>query len=169
MAIIYKKMSLFEAEPGAYLVHSANARGVWGSGIAAEIKKRYPSQYPYYKEYASENLGSCIVSKAKKENHSIVNLVTSNLESSGPDSIEDILINTTTAIDTFLQAYSTNTSLQTGNIYSNKFNSGLFRVPWERTEAILKVLTNRYEVNWTICDPDMDDNMDGMTIGEVYD
>jgi len=36
-------------------------------------------------------------------------------------------------------------------VYSNKFNSGLFNVPWEMTEYFLKCFLNRRsDVKWTV-------------------
>ena len=147
-------MSLFDAEPGSILVHACNAEGIWGSGIAAQIKKRYPKAYERYSIHCSD-IGPSILGFSTQANilndkHQICNMITSSIDSKGPDDIETILINTTLALDHFLNRY---TSRYVGTpIYSNKFNSGIFNVPWERTEKVLKVLTDRYNVEWTVCE-----------------
>jgi len=42
-------------------------------------------------------------------------------------------------------------SMQGKEIHSPKINSGLFRVPWEQTEAVLiKALEKHPEINWTV-------------------
>lgn len=158
--VIYKKMSLFDAPEGSFLVHAANAQGNWGSGIAAQIKELYPSQYEHYQQWA-HSLGYSVFKSTTKDKHCIVNLITSDGESNNPDPQADILINTTLAINDFLNVLdeSDNPYLRFIRtpyiIYSNKFNSGLFNVPWEQTERILNILTKRYNVTWVVCDPNM--------------
>lgn len=153
MSLIYKQMSLFDAPEGSILVHACNAEGIWGSGIAAEMKERYPEQYEFYKVHA-HNLGSSVFDGISQEKHNICNLITSSLDSKHPDSIEDILINTATSLSDFLDHYREFDGET--KIYSNKFNSGIFNVPWEKTEFILKLLINRYKVKWTVCEYSID-------------
>jgi O-acetyl-ADP-ribose deacetylase (regulator of RNase III) len=44
--------------PHSVLFHQVNCQGVMGSGIALEIKKRFPQHYKDYKEYCA--YGSCL-------------------------------------------------------------------------------------------------------------
>ena len=149
--ISYKKMSLFDAPKGSFLIHAANAEGIWGSGIAAEIKKRYSSQEAHYKKYASL-LGSCVYQPHTKDDHVIVNLITSSLDSKSPDQEDLILLNTTLALNNFFQNYGI-----PDPVYCNKFNSGIFRVPWNKTELILKTLAERHYVDVIVCDPNLEE------------
>lgn len=149
--ITYKKMSLFDAPEGSILVHACNAKGVWGSGIASEFKKRFPSSYEKYKNYCY-NFGGLATSIVFEENnYFICNLITSSGFGKYVDDEDSILVNTTLALNKFLeQEYLGHFSKRT--IYSNKFNSGLFNVPWEKTEKNLKVLVERYNVEWVVCE-----------------
>jgi ADP-ribose 1''-phosphate phosphatase len=156
----YKKMSLFDAPPFALLVHATNCQGLWDSGIAVEFKQRYPNSFKYYVAHckASYNLAGSFYRCHRENEHSVVNLFTSAFDSKNPDSEEEILVNTTLALDKFLDKY------WGALIYSNKFNSGRFGVEWSKTEAILKILTKRYNVNWIITDPNMPEEFDGLEI-----
>ena len=153
MGIVYKNMSLFEAPHGSILVHAGNSQGVWGSGIAAQMRERYPKQYSHYSRLAHGNIGKCVMDEITgklKEEHIIATLITASLESANlSDSPDTIIVNTTTALDDFLNYYKdTNSFLP---IYSNTFNSGLFRTPWYRTEFVLHTLCERYGIEWTVC------------------
>ena len=55
MSIIYRKGDLL-AGPEKYLINGCNAQGVMGSGIALQIKRKWPEAYEYYK-YAYVNGG----------------------------------------------------------------------------------------------------------------
>lgn len=153
--IVYKKMSLFDAPEGSVLVHACNGQGVWGSGIAKEFKARFPSAYRAYQEFCHE-LGlvgtAQLVSTAGPDGsiYWIGNLINSSGYGSRLDDQEEILVNTVLSLNN-LCANLDNKEIRT--VYSNKFNSGLFKVPWERTEAIIKVFANRYDLTWIVCDP----------------
>jgi hypothetical protein len=41
-------------------------------------------------------------------------------------------------------------------VYSNKFNSGFFRVPWPETEAVLLECLGDKEIEWVVCDPQLE-------------
>lgn len=152
--LTYKKISLFSAPKGSHIVHSCNAEGVWGGGIAAQFAIRYPRQYLEYKNNAGR-LGEAVFElfyhPERDGDHHVINLIISSLQSHEHDNEELILINTTTALYDFLTFYINNmdTSIP---IYSNKFNSGLFNVEWSKTEKILKTLVDRYNVNWIVCE-----------------
>ena len=150
--IKYKNISLFDAPKGSLIVHSANSQGVWGSGIAKDIAQRYPNQYAHYRNNAhriGEAVFELFYNIEKDGDHHVINLITSSLESKNPDKEEDILINTTTALFDFITFYKYH--MDQVPIYSNKFNSGLFNVPWEKTEKILATLVDRYNIDWTVC------------------
>jgi hypothetical protein len=81
------------------------------------------------------------------DDHIIANLFTSENYGVNKNDIDTILVNTTLALDDFF-----NTIPSGYKIYSNKFNSGLLGVPWEKTEVILKVMCKKYNVTWNVCE-----------------
>ena len=150
--IKYAKMSLFDAPKNSFIVHACNSEGVWGAGIAKEFAIQCPSQYVIYKKQASR-IGEAVFEifhDHDAEPHHVVNLITCSIEKYMSTSEEEILINTATALFDFLTFYVEHYPKKP--IYSNRFNSGIFNVPWEKTEKVLKQLTDRYNVEWTVCD-----------------
>jgi ADP-ribose 1''-phosphate phosphatase len=156
--IIYKKQSLFDAPKGSLLCHATNCQGVWGSGIAKEFKTRFPKSYLDYNEYCRVmpiNVGpiegSAMLCDPENE-YQVGCLMTSGNFGSKVDQEEQILNNTYSAI---LELFEFNQFHDKRPIYSNKFNSGLFNVPWEKTEAILLELLKDKDYDWVVCDPDL--------------
>lgn len=132
--ITYVKGDLFELAPkGAYLAHACNCQGVWGSGIAVEFRKRFPRAYADYVKcclYWSDP--ESILGDALDLSNNIIALMTSRDYGANKDSKEEILESTEEALKDFCR-YTENETL-----HMPKINSGLFGVPWEETEAILK-------------------------------
>lgn len=153
----YKKMSLFDAEPGSILVHSCNAHGVWGSGIAAQFKEKFPRAFSQYNNYCKimfgedryGTVGTCFT--ANEENYDIGCLITSLSYGKDKDNPDEILLQTILALNEFCKDNGDTFS----TIYSNKFNSGLFNVPWKKTEKTLEYFVKRYNLNWVVCDPNL--------------
>lgn len=143
--ITYKKMSLFDAPKGALLMHACNAQGVWGSGIAKEFKVRYPAAFEWYRMCCDieDMVGQACISGY------VGCLVTSENYGNKKDSPDKIIIQTILALQSLIDQTSEKT------IYCNKFNSGLFAVPWERTEAVLEYFSERYGIEFVVCDPDL--------------
>lgn len=133
--ITYVKGNLFELAPkGAYLAHASNCQGVWGSGIAVEFRKRFPRAYSQYVEVCTTWTPEQNIGDAYELDSKVVALMTSKDYGSGRDSKEDILENTEAALQDFTR-YQEDEGLV---LHMPKINSGLFGVPWEETEAILK-------------------------------
>lgn len=157
--LVYKKMSLFSAPEGSLLVHACNCKGVWGSGIAKKFKELFPSAYRLYSE-GCENLGLVGTSHLYTAGdingkvYWIGNLLNSSGYGATLDTEDEILVNTVLAINNLCYNLEKN---ELTTVYSNKFNSGLFKVPWEKTEAIIKVFSDRYNLTWVICDPNLDE------------
>lgn len=152
MGIEYLNQDLFDVPEGSILVHAVNAQGVWGSGIAAEFKKRFPYAFEQYNKYCQHfnKTGNGIIIKGSFTdwNEPVTNvgcLFTSNKYGKDKDDKETIKVQTATALKEIIKY---------GNVfYSNKFNSGLFGVPWEETEFILKtVLKQAPGTTWYVCD-----------------
>lgn len=156
--VIYKKMSLFDAPKGALLAHGCNAQGVWGSGIAVPFKKNFPESFISYNRFCLDllfqNPGKGAVGQALivKENGQYAGcLVTSVNYGMKKDPPGQIVAQTFLALDDFFGEYF-RMKLQGVPIYSNKFNSGLFNVPWEETEKALKYFTELYNIDWVVCE-----------------
>jgi ADP-ribose 1''-phosphate phosphatase len=150
MSLVYKKMDLFDAPKGSVLVHAGNAQGVWGSGIAAEFHKRFPKAFESYNNECFKNSMIGDYDCTEENDYIVATIITSENYGGKVDNPEEILVNTTLALDSLCRIL--NVDDLNGRIYSNKFNSGLFNVPWEKTEAILKVFVKRYDLNWTVCE-----------------
>jgi len=150
MSIIYKKGSLFDAPKGSLLVHACNARGVWGTGIAVEFKKRFPESFTFYHEFCEQegkNLLGITILCPEENDYAVGCLISSDGYGKFKDVPEKILYNTRIAIPCILK--------ENRPIHSNMFNSGLFNVPWEDTEKVLNEVMEefRYKNDWTVWQP----------------
>lgn len=161
-SLTYKKMSLFDAPKESVLVHGCNAQGVWGSGIAVPFKTNHPKAFKEYSEFCASALrinpkygavGRALLT-SEDNGHRVGCLITSVNYGSKKDSTGAITMQTILALKDLL-GYLNTYQLVTEPIYSNKFNSGLFNVPWQTTENILKYFTQRYDINWVVCDPNL--------------
>lgn len=161
--ITHKRISLFEVPDESIIVHACNAKGVWGSGIAAEFKKRYPDSFKCYKEHCDDTrkvaLGTGRLSRWHvTEPHYVGWIITSQGYAKDLDSKVSILANTALALDSLCKSiytYMQLNDMQTVDVYSNKFNSGLFKVPWNESEVVLEQVLKHYtRINWVVCSND---------------
>jgi len=67
-----------------FIVHGCNAQGVMGSGIALQIKTKYPEAYLAYKNEKKLKLGTCIPI-AIKNNLTIINAITQEYYGRNPN------------------------------------------------------------------------------------
>lgn len=156
MPIIYKKGSLFNAPKGSVLVHAMSAKGVWGKGIAKEFRDRFPNSYEIYRTLCNNDTldsGQAFVLPTEND-YRVGCLITSYGYCDQRDSKDVILENTRKALLDILGA-TNKLNCYIGldeEIHSNKFNSGLFGVPWKETEKILLDIISEigYTKNWTI-------------------
>lgn len=148
--IKYIKGDLFELAPSnSMIIHAVNCQGVWGSGVAKTIKDKFFQEFLVYHSYcytkqtdfttkASGALGESLIANR------VVCLFTSLDYGIKVDNPEKIIENTKKAIDDLL------TKTPCTEFHLPKINSGLFKVPWEQTEAILKeyphIIWNVYEL-----------------------
>lgn len=148
--IVYKKGSVFdilEENRPVILTHAVNCKGVWGSGIAKYFKDIFPSSFLHYqaqcKKYGKENLGSTYIIRDGSVH--IACMFTSDGYGENVDSEESILFNTELAIKSLLSKSSNM------EIHMPKINSGLFNVPWEKTEEILnRCIAEQIVVVWEV-------------------
>lgn len=140
--IVYKPGSLFDAPYGSLLVHACNSRGVWGRGIAKEFKERFPGAFVTYSRFCQSGAqpGEALI--VLDGGYYIGCLITSD-GYDPPDEPNRIIANTYAALWNLSRQYeelSYNPA-----VYSNRFNSGLFGVPWTRT-------AHAVNFTWTGCD-----------------
>lgn len=164
--ISYKKISLFDAPKDSVIIHACNSQGVWGSGIAKPFKEKYPQSFQDYNKFclmANEERGTAcgraqLSSYPDSESHWVGWIVTSHDYGPKKDSPEQIKVNTTLALAELckkLYLAHPREDFPTIDVYSNKFNSGLFAVPWTDSELILEtVLRDFKRINWIVCDPE---------------
>lgn len=163
--IIYKKGSLFDAPKGAVLLHACNAQGKWGSGIAAEFARRYPDAYKQYSTKCKLNPMSKLLPNGfliHDKDQAIACLITSKNYGTRVDPPGQIVVATGRAIQDLFgegdpkRQIGSSLPLTGGpvnviHIHSPKINSGLFRVPWEQTEAVIEeAIKDREDVTWTV-------------------
>jgi len=149
-SIVYKKGNLFDVkDPIAILLHACNCKGVWGSGIAVEFKRRFPAAYKDYQRRCAVRgkklLGVASLVFVLNPPQRVACLFTSNNYGPHKDPEKKILKNTDKAIEN-LFAF-----LKDGaEIHSPKINSGKFSVPWEKTAEIIENHLNRRDIKWTV-------------------
>lgn len=141
----YIKGDLFSAPKGSILCHSCNAQGVWGGGIAATFKEKFPEAYREYKDYCDgmqDPRGDHLLTE--ENGFQDLSIITSKFYGNWKDPAPVILSNTRKALTNFLEV---NPLVE---IHLPRINAGLFEVPWEETEKILKDLETQYSVNFII-------------------
>lgn len=144
-------------------MHGCNAQGMWGSGIARVFAANYTTAYKEYAEFCRHNLvldpqfGAVGKALLTSEEHGrrVGCLITSTHYGAKKDSPSQIIFQTILALKD-LMSYLNTYQLRTEPIYCNKFNSGLFNVPWDNTERVLKYFAERYDLNFVVCDPEME-------------
>lgn len=133
--IIYHKGDLFNAPKGSILAHACNCRGRWGSGIAAIFARQFQMPYRAYQadcqRFGDQLLGSSKIYTGRE--YKIAALFTSRGFGSEVDSPEQILKATETAVWE-LKQQAAELGLE---VHMPKINSGLFRVPWDMTAALI--------------------------------
>ncbi|SGZ51632.1 CIC11C00000002493 [Sungouiella intermedia] len=125
------------------LAHACNPFGLWGGGIAAQFRKRYPSAYKLYADHCHQHgntlLGKCLVVPADAQSKVyIACLFTSNFENSPSQIVEY----TKQSMADLTEQLKTMENVETHNgkttINMPMINSGIFNVPWKDTEAVLQ-------------------------------
>jgi ADP-ribose 1''-phosphate phosphatase len=162
----YENISLFEVPKESTIIHACNSQGIWGSGIAKAFKEKYPYSYLDYNKFcniANKERGTAcgrasLSTFHESEQHWVGWIVTSHNYGPLKDSPELIKIHTTLALSELCKKIymaHPKDEWEVIPVYSNKFNSGLFSVPWEDSELILKtVLKDFKRINWIICNPE---------------
>ena len=136
--IHYIEDDLFNASDKLLLVHACNCQGVWGSGVAALFKRKFPKEFLIYMNYCIDNNVKDIIGTALITNR-VGCLFTSKDYGQNIDSLKEILMNTEKSLDELLKN-------NTMDIAMPKINSGLFKVPWEETEKVINKFNRNFYV-----------------------
>lgn len=122
--------NLFEAPSGSYLAHACNCMGVWGRGVAQQFKEKFPKSFLEYNLKCQEGANPGDILICNEENgYKVVCLFTSKDYGNRVDSIEDIIEATKKSLSKLPVD---------APIHMPLINAGLFRVPWEKTGALLQ-------------------------------
>ena len=163
MEIEYRKGNLFNAPVGSMLIQCCNAQGSWSSGVAATFRLHFQYAHLQYQKHCREHLpadfrqrsdlpGTSMTTwdnKNKKRDapYLICNLFTSNKYAAQVDSPDKIA----KATDAALAHLALDPNLKKiTEIHSPKMNAGLFRVPWELTENIIKLHLETLGKKWVV-------------------
>lgn len=148
MDIKYVKGNLFHAPLNSVLVHSCNCKGKWGAGIAVQFKKRFPQTYSAYASlchnYGKTLLGTCLLSE--ENGFKVACLFTSSGYGDELDDEISILSNTLKSLADLEEQLPGYPHKYPQNICMPKINSGLFNIPWEKTERVVKTMANNITV-----------------------
>jgi len=148
MGLSYKTGSLFNAPEGSILAHSCNCKGRWRSGIAKEFSQKFPEANEKY-TLSCQSKGDALLGSWEsfpEKSYKVLCLYTSRSYGLQIDTPEDILRATEKAIAHYCEQ---TTDVVTVN--SPLINSGLFKVPWLKTEAIIKKYVEKYpNVSWVV-------------------
>lgn len=153
--IIYKKGNLFDAAggPNSILAHAVNCKGVWGSGIATEFKRLFPSSFEDYYQLCNRHkkqlLGMGVLYVPSPNNEAsqqkIAYLFTSYGYGPHKDPESRIVKNTDRAIGCLFSVLK-----DEAEIHSPKINAGKFAVPWEKTAAVIEKHLKLRKIKWTV-------------------
>lgn len=133
----YVKGDLFTAPYGDVLVHSCNCMARWGAGIAVEFRKRFPEAHQTY-QMTCASKGSSLLGTAQLigcNGHMIANLFVSNGYGWAKDGRASILHHTEKALIHLAHQIR---PMRT-RVHMPKINAGHFAVPWDQTEALIKL------------------------------
>lgn len=131
----------------AVLAHACNPHGLWGGGIAAQFRKRYPKAYQEYalhcREHGNSLLGSSFLATTEDQQVLVACLFTSDF-SIEPSEIVKFTGQSMTDLTSQLKKHNDIETDGDGKpvISMPMINSGIFGVPWEDTEAELQKSTD---------------------------
>ncbi|KAK3116223.1 ADP-ribose 1''-phosphate phosphatase [Teratosphaeriaceae sp. CCFEE 6253] len=146
---------IFAAPPHTLLIHACNAAGSWGAGIALAFKSHYPAAFATYSQHCQHTnvdtlLGTALlIPPSKGEMHFVRCLFTSRHFGRRKDAPAKILAATGPAMEDLLRRVGEfNAGVgeaggRVGEVRICRINSGLFKVPWAKTRAVLEGLDVR--------------------------
>jgi ADP-ribose 1''-phosphate phosphatase len=145
--LTYHKGSLFDDKDADVFCHACNCQNVWGSGVAKQLKEKFP--WAYSREgLLSECLcpGKATVYRSDDDEEPVVLCLYTSLQyGKERDPADVILRNTRNALIECAPWFDAGTV-----IASPKINAGLFGVPWEKTEVLIRALCELTRVEWHV-------------------
>ena len=158
---------ILSAPNNAVILHATNCLGEWGSGIALALKKALPHAFKRYREYCDsattpESLaGRCLLIPPQVEDDEsndkkmlwVGCLFTSvgygrkTKSTPGRSSQADILAFTNKALEGFREQLKGRAKdARPAEVWMCQFNSGSFKVPWKKSEAIARQVLDEWAV-----------------------
>ena len=127
------------------LLHSCNAQGRWGSGIAKTFHSKFKNAYEQYRTHPKKVGNGFIVSE---NGYRIGCLITSKGYGKYVDPPKQIAESTYIALKELLENVS-DTDIE---IHSPKINAGLFNTPWQWTKkSIVKACEeSNKRIKWVV-------------------
>ena len=144
--LTYIKSPLLKTvKAGTVLLHTCDTTGSWKSPISLKLKKKYPNIYSEYQSWCSKNPNELIGSYLKFKDDGVI--ITCLFTGTGQGDTKELMLrNTQKAIRAFIQ-----TLPYKSTVNSTKINPGLFNVPWDYTEKVIKAcLSDRPDIQWII-------------------
>jgi len=148
--VVEHEGDIFDAPDHSVLIHACNCFGLWGAGIAAAFRDRYPEAHDIYYKHcesfsADELVGTALLippSESEGRKHYVGCLFTSRMFGVGRDSPRQILANTGPAMEDLIEqiAKAVRDGSTVSEIRTCHINSGLFSVPWKRSKAVMEDL-----------------------------
>jgi ADP-ribose 1''-phosphate phosphatase len=150
MTVNYIKGNLLDVTIPSIIAHSCNTRGNWGGGFAYQLAQLFPLAEREYVEHCHK-FGDSLIGKSlliftdrtekgnellKGQAHAIVCLFTSRGGGGTQDPPDEIIKNTKSAIED-LKAKLNGMGDHDYHITMPQINSGIFGVPWKKTEELL--------------------------------
>ena len=86
-------------------------------------------------------------------NYQVTCLLVSHGYGRGKDSKSDILKHTQESVSKLIKYVEDTKGPKV--IYSNRFNSGHFGIPWSETEAVINACIQNSNIEWIVCDPQL--------------
>lgn len=130
MPLQYVQGDLFSVRSGV-LAHACNCHGVWGGGIASAFRQRFPGAFKKYSAHCSQHsakdlIGSCLL--IEDGDYKIACLFTNDNSTN-----EQVAECTESCLADLARQLPKKTE-----ICMPRINAGIFAVPWELTECVLK-------------------------------
>lgn len=143
--INYIKGNLFSAPTGSVLAHACNCHGIWGGGIAATFRSKFPHAYEEYRNHClavppaerARLVGTSLL--LKDSGYYIACLFTSE---SGGESSSAIARATRYSMDDLVRRLEKEgVDVARQPVCMPRINSGIFGVPWDKTAEALEQLS----------------------------
>lgn len=142
--MIYEELpgNVFDVEAD-YYCHACNCKGVWGAGVAAQFKEKFPFEYEQNRLLCEDSEHELLGLSTGYGD--VICLYTSLEYGRYVDSPERILHKTRNAL------IDVRSHIDYGTVIASpRFNAGLFNVPWEKTREILLDVFKDFDITWKV-------------------